>query len=76
MQMELDKVDGNDEESADLAEFDGSFCLLAFNRAAADNELDLSRSSVALALGDFACEDNVFEIEDREVVIVKFFRSM
>ena len=69
MQLALDKVDGNDEESADLAEFDDSFCLLAFNRAAADNELDLSRSSVALAPGDFACEDNVFEIEDREIVI-------
>ena len=76
MQMESDKVDGNDEERADPAEFDDCFRLLAFNRAAADDELDFSRFSIALALGDFAREDNVFEIEDREIVIVKFFRSM
>ncbi len=76
MQMALDKVDGNDEERADPAEFDDCFCLLAFNRAAADDELDLSRFLVALALGDSAGEDNIFGIEDREVVIVKFFRSM
>ena len=74
--MESDKVDGNDEESADLAEFDDCFRLLAFERAAADDELDFSRFAVALALGDFAGEDNVFKVEDREVVIVEFFRSM
>jgi hypothetical protein len=27
--------------------------------------------AVALALDDFPCEDNCFEVEDREVVIVK-----
>ena len=41
MQMELDKVDGNDEERAEPAEFDDSFRLLAFNRAAADNDRDV-----------------------------------
>ena len=35
----------------------------------------VSRLGVALALDDFACENDVFEIEDREVVIVKFFGS-
>lgn len=43
---------------------------------AADDELALVRPAVALALDDFAGEKNVFEIEDRKVVIVKFFYSM
>jgi len=71
-----DKVDGDDEESVNRVEFDDCFRRFAFDRAAADNEFDPSRFTVALALGDFACEDDGFEIEDREFVIVKFFRSM
>ncbi len=71
----LDKVDGDDEESGDLVEFDDGFRCWAFDRVTADNELDLSRFTVALALGDFAREDDGFEIKDREVVIVKFFRG-
>jgi hypothetical protein len=72
----LDKVDGDDEESADPVEFDDGFRCPAFDRVTADNELDPSRFTVALALGDFAREDDGFEIKDREFVIVKFFRSM
>jgi len=34
------------------------------------------RLSVALALDEFAAEKDVFEIEDRKVVIVKFFYSV
>ena len=75
-QMRLDKVDGDDEERANLVEFDDCFRCAAFDRVTADNELDLSRFAVALARGDLAGEDDGFEIEDREVVIVKFFRSM
>ena len=75
-QTESDKVDGDDKESVNLVEFDDCFRPLACDRATADNELELSRFAVALALGDFTCEDDGFEIEDREIVIVKFFRSM
>ena len=49
---------------------------MAFNPATVDDELGLARLSVALAPGDFAREDNVFEIKDREFVIVKLYRSM
>jgi hypothetical protein len=73
-QTRLDKVDGDDGESAKLVEFDDCFRRLAFDRVTADDELDLSRFTVALARGDLAGEDDGFEIEDREVVIVKFFR--
>ncbi len=72
----LDKVDRDDEKRANPVEFDDRFRCRACDRAAADNELDLSRITVALALGDFSREHDGFEIEDREVVIVKFFRSV
>ncbi|MDQ3565026.1 MAG: hypothetical protein M3436_13090 [Pseudomonadota bacterium] len=39
-------------------------------RETADDTLDLAGLAVALAVGDFTREDDVFEIEDREVVIV------
>ena len=42
-QARLDKVDGDDEESANLVEFDDSFRASASDRVTADNELDLSR---------------------------------
>ena len=75
-QTRLDKVDGDDEDDANLVEFDDGFCCSAFDRMTTDNELDFTRLPVALALGDLAREDDGFEIKDREVVIVKFFRSM
>ena len=75
-QTRLDKVDGDDEESANRTEFDDRFRCSAFDRVTVDNELDLSRFTVALALGDLAREEDGFEIKDREVVIVKSFRSM
>jgi hypothetical protein len=68
---ELDKVDRDDEESAVWAELDDRFGFDGLKRDTADDELDLSRLAVALALDDFAGKDDVFEIEDREVVIVK-----
>ena len=73
---ELDTVDRDDKERAARAEFDDRFGFNAFKRDTADDELDFTRFSVALALNDFAREDDVFEVKDREVVIVKFFRSM
>jgi len=37
---------------------------------------NFSGFSVTLPLDDFACEDDAFEVEDREIVIVKFLRSV
>ena len=51
-QTGLDKVDGDDEESANLIELDDCFCRLALDSAAADNELDFPRFMVALAFDD------------------------
>ncbi len=75
-QRELDKVDRNDEEVPVRAEPDNCFGVESGNRDAADDELALVRLAVALPLDDFAGEKDVFEIEDREVVIVKFFGSV
>lgn len=72
----LDKVDRDDKERAVGAELDDRFGFDSLKRDTVDGELDLSRFPVALALDDFAGKDDVFEIEDREVVIVKLFRSV
>jgi hypothetical protein len=67
-QTNLDKVDGDDQESADRAEFDGGFRCPAFDRATADDELDLSRFTVALPLGDFARENSRIRLIDGCVI--------
>lgn len=48
-QTRLDKVDGDDEESANLVELDDRFRCSAFDRVTADKELDLTRFTVVLA---------------------------
>ena len=75
-QTGLDKVDGDDEESANLIELDDCFCRLALDNAAADNELDFPRLVVALAFDDLSREDDGFKVKDRKVVIVKFLCGM
>lgn len=75
-QRALDKVDRDDEEVTKRAELDDCFGPEPVNRDAADDELALVRFAVALTLDDFAAEKDVFEIEDRKVVIVKFFDGM
>jgi len=72
----LDKVDRDDEEIAERAELDDCLGLVSADRGAADDELALVGFAVALALDDLAGEKDVFEVEDREVVIVKFFNSV
>lgn len=76
MQTGLNKIDGDNEEGAKVPDLDDCFGGLVFDREATDDELDFSRLTVALALDNFAGKDDVFEIEDRKVVIVEFFRSM
>ena len=73
---ELDTIDRDDKERSAGAELDDRFGFNAFKRYTADDELDFTRFSVALARNDVAREDDVFEVKDREVVIVKFFRSV
>ncbi len=71
-----DKVDRDDEEIAERAELDVCLGLESADCGAADDELALVHLALALALDDFAGEKESFEIEDREVVIVKFFYSV
>ncbi len=73
----LDAVCRDDEKSAVGAELDNGFGF--FFRVAGDsanNELDLACFAVTLARNDFACKDDVFEVEDRKIVIVEFFGSV
>ena len=69
----LVEVDGNDDELPCWADFDDGFCFFAFEREAPDNAFDFARLAVALALDDLARENDAFEVEDREIVIVKLF---
>ena len=71
-----DKVDRDDEETAERAELDDCLGLESADCGAADDELALVGLAVALALDDFAGEKDVFEIEDRKVVMIKFFYSV
>ena len=71
-----DKVDCDDEEIAEWAELDACLGLEFADCGAADDELALVRLVVALTFDDFAGEKDIFEIEDRKVVIVKSFYSV
>lgn len=76
MQRGLDTVDGDEEEGTKRGDFDDCFGVMAPDRETADDELDLARFPVTLSFDDFARKDDIFEIEDCEFVIVKFFRGM
>ena len=69
-------VDSDDDKLAAVTDFDDNFTGDSFERGTLDNVLSFSRCTVSLALDDLAREDDVFKIEDGEVVIVKFVRSM
>lgn len=69
-QLELSDIDGDDNKPARWAKLDGCFSGTAFEREPADEELAFAGLRVALALDDFAREDDAFKIEDRKVVIV------
>ena len=66
------EVGRDDEELAGETNLDDGLRGRPVERDAADNALDFARLDVALAPGDLPREDDVFEIEDGEVVIVKF----
>lgn len=75
-QRSLGEVDSDDEEITARGDFDDRFRGDTTERVAADDVLDFARLPVALALDDCAREDNVFEIKDGEIVIVKFLRRV
>lgn len=75
-QRGLDAVDGDDEEIPVRGKFDDRFCRDFTERVAADDVFDFACLPVALALDDCARKDEVFEIEDGEIVIVKFLRRV
>ena len=56
-----------------MSGFDDGFSERTVKRDATDNALDLVRLAVALTLRDPSREDDVFEVKNREVVIVEFF---
>ena len=63
----------NDDEFAGEADFDDCFGKASVKRDAFNDALDFVRLSVALAGNDLPREDDVFEVEDSEVVIIKLF---
>ena len=69
-------IDRDDEEIPVRGDFDDRFGGDVAERVASDDIFDFARLAVALALDDRARENNVFEIEDSEVLIIKFLSRM
>ena len=74
-QSPLDEIAGDDKERTGGPNFDDRFGFDAGERATADDTFDFA-GAVPLPLGNLAREDDAFEVEDREVVIFKFFSSV
>ena len=72
----LDEVDRDDVENAREADFDNCFGLAIVERAAPDDIFRFTSFPVFLTLDDGTREEDVFEIEDREVFIFQLFSSM
>jgi hypothetical protein len=70
------KVDGDDNELAGGTELDDRLGRRSGEGGAGYDAFNFSGLSVTLPLDDFAREDDAFEVEDREIVIVKFLRSV
>lgn len=66
------EVNGDDNELADGTELDDRFGRRSGEGGTGYDAFDFSGLSVTLPFDDFAREDDAFEVEDREVVIVKF----
>ena len=72
----LDKADRDEVEDASKADLDNRFGLVAIDAASPDDNLGFARFAILLARNDSASEDDVFAIEDREIVIFQFFSSV
>ena len=72
----LDEVDRDDIENARRADLDDCFGFAVIERAAADDGFGFPGFAIFLSLDDTPGEDDIFEIEDRKVVIFQFFSGM
>ena len=72
----LDEIGGDDKERTGGPDFDDRFGFDAGERLTADDTFDFAGLAVPLSFGNLAREDDAFEVEDREVVIFKFFSSV
>ena len=71
-----ERIGGDENELAAVPDFDDGFRGATGKRDTLDDALDFARFNVALARGDAAGEDDVFEVEDGVLVIVKFIRNV
>ena len=65
-------VDSDDDELATVTDFGNDFAGIARERGALDDVLGFTGRAVSLTLDDLPRKDDVFKIEDGEVVIFKF----
>ena len=70
---DLCEVDRDNVEDAREVDFDDRFAFPAIESPPLDNSLGFARCAIFLALDDAAREEDIFEIEDREIVIFQFF---
>jgi hypothetical protein len=75
-QRGLVTIDGDGEEIALRGDLNDRLRWDTAEGGASDDIFDFTRLPVALALNDCAREDDVFEIEDGEIVIFKFLRRV
>jgi len=75
-QRSLRKVDRDNEELSARPDFDDCFSLRVVEGVPSDDIFDLAALPVALMLDDLAREDDTFEVEDREAVMVEFLCGM
>jgi hypothetical protein len=76
LQLSSAEVGSDDDELASGANLDDSFAGEAREGLALDDVLGFPARPVALTLDDLPGEDDVFEVEDSEVVIFEFVRSV
>ena len=69
----LDEVDRDDVERTGGTDLDDRFGFAAIKGVPSDDDFGFARFAILLAFDDAASEDDVFEIEDREVFIFQFF---
>ena len=70
----LEEIDRDDVERARAAGLDDRFRFAPIKATPSDKDFGFVRLAILLALDDTASKDDVFEINDREVVIIfQFF---
>ena len=72
----LDEVNRDDVERAREANLDDDFGRTPIKAVPLDEDFGFACLAIPLALDGAASEDDVFEIEDREVVIFQFFSGV